>query len=208
MPRLALAAWLFTALGAWPVHAATPARRAAPSPAPANTVPVNTPGALTVLYGDDHVFAIVVPNGWVVDDTSGLGSRIRTVIYPKGQTWIAAKTVMYVNPLHQDLKARKTLRQMIDRDVAAFRKATPGGRVTTAPSLKTSQGKTAEVRYFAPGPGEPGEAVAYLEEPGLVMLLVLSSTEPGGFRRALPAFRQLVQGYQFVGANIQTPTGR
>ena len=33
---------------------------------------------------------------------SGLGSKIRVVLYPRGQKWATAPTVMYSNPLHQD----------------------------------------------------------------------------------------------------------
>lgn len=196
-----------------PAQAAKPAAKPVPRVAarngvPIKTVPANTPGALTLLYGDDHVFGVVVPKGWVADDSSGIGSRIRTVFYPAGQTWAAAKAVMYANPLHQDDKVRRTLRQMIDKDVAAFRKASPRGKVTTVPSITTVNGQTAEVRYFAPGGASPSEAVAYVAEQDLVMLLVLSAREPDAFQRSLPAFRELVTGYQFVGAGLQTPTGR
>ena len=31
-----------------------------------------------------------MPPGWALDDTSGLGAKIRVVLYPKGQTWATA----------------------------------------------------------------------------------------------------------------------
>ncbi len=165
-------------------------------------------GALTLVYGDDHVFGVVAPEGWAVDDSSGLGSRIRVVLYPRGQKWDNAPTVMYVNPLHQDARRPKTLTQMIVHDVEQFQKANPRGKVVAAPMIRTAKGKTAQVRYFAPDGGDPAEAVAYIEEPDLVMLLVLSSREPGGFQKTLPAFHALVERYEFVGGNIQTPSAR
>ena len=49
------------------------------------------------------------------------------------------------------------------------------------------------------------EAVAYVAEADLVMLLVLQSRDADGFRRGLPAFESLVASYQFVAGGIQTP---
>lgn len=178
-------------------------RASAPTPAPAKASSPVRP--LTLVYGDNHVFGVTVPAGWTLDDTSGLGSRIRVVLYPQGEKWKTANTVMYVNPMHQAATAKKTLRQMVDADVAAFRKNAPKGVVTVAPSLRTAKDKIAEVRYFAPGGGDPLEAVGYVEEDGLVMLLVLSSHTASGFRGALPAFQDLVNGYQFVAAGVKTP---
>ena len=196
------AALLAAALAAIPAlaPAATPAPRRAPAPAaPAPK------GVFTILYGDDHAFGITPPEGWAVDDTAGLGSHIRVVLYPRGQKWDTAPTVMYVNPLHQKAEARRTLRQMIDRDIADFMKRSPKGRVTAGRPLRTGKALVAEVRYFAPEGGEPLEAVAYVAEQDLVMLLVLSSRDGTGFRSGLPAFESLVTSYQFVAGGIQTP---
>jgi hypothetical protein len=188
-------------LAAAPAYAATTAP-AKPKPAPA------TAGAqpeLTILYGDDHAFGLVVPQGWTVDDTSGIGSKIRVVLYPKGQTWANAPTVMYVNPLHQKQEQRRTLRQMIEKDVADFKQQAPRGAVSSQAPLQTATGQPAEVRYFAHDGGPPTEAVAYVAEDQLVMLLVLQSRDSAGFQKNLPAFRSLVAGYRFVIGGIQTP---
>lgn len=210
---LALLTGLSLALIASPApgaHAAAkPANRSAAKPAAkAPAKKGAAPGALTLVYGDDHVFGIVAPAGWAVDDSSGLGSRIRVVLYPIGQKWDSAPTVMYANPLHQDPRRPKTLTQMVVHDVEQFQKANPRGKVVAAPMIRTAKGQTAQVRYFAPDGGEPSEAVAYIDEQDLVMLLVLASREPGGFQKNLSAFHALVEHYEFVGSNIQTPTSR
>lgn len=159
----------------------------------------------TLLYGDDHVFAICAPSGWVIDDSSGMGSKIRVVLYPKGQKWATAKTVMYVNPLHQDAKRPKTLRDMIAHDMTAFRKSNPQGVALSGPMMPTATEKKAEVRFFAHDGGKPHEAVAYVAEDELVMLLVLSSRSAEDFSLALPAFQLLVKSYNFVGSGLLTP---
>ena len=159
----------------------------------------------TLLYGDDHVFAICAPTGWVIDDSSGMGSKIRVVLYPKGQKWATAQTVMYVNPLHQDAKRPKPLRDMIAHDMTAFRKNNPKGVALSGPMMPTATEKKAEVRFFAHDGGKPHEAVAYVAEDELVMLLVLSSRTAEEFSRALPAFQLLVKSYNFVGSGLLTP---
>lgn len=161
---------------------------------------------MTLLYGDDHVFGIVPPPGWVVDDTSGLGSKIRVVLYQVGQKWATAQTIMYSNPLHQDPHARRTLAQMIERDIAAFRQQSPRGKVVSAPPIRNVRRQQAEVRYFSPDGRDPLTAVAYYEEKELVMLLVLESKTSAGLRAALPAFNGMVGSYQFVASSVQTPT--
>lgn len=191
------------ALAAFPAPA--PVAHAAAAPRAAKPASAAPSGEFTILYGDNHVLGVTPPPGWTVDDTSGLGSKIRIVLYPKGERWATAPTVMYLNPLHQKAESRRTLLQMIEHDVAEFGKKAPKGKVTPGTPLRTGKAKNAEVRYFAPGGGEPTEAVAYVPEDELVMLLVLSSRDAAGFKRHLPAFESLVASYQFVAGNIETP---
>ena len=182
------------------------ARRGGAAPAAARSGAAPVKGSMTLLYGDDHVFGIVPPPGWVVDDTSGLGSKIRVVLYPLGQKWATAQTVMYSNPLHQDPRTRKTFGQLLERDIAAFRKQSPRGKVVSAPPIQNVRKQQAEVRYFSPDGRDPLTAVAYYEEKDLVMLLVLEAKTATGFRDALPAFNGMVASYQFVASGVQTPT--
>jgi len=174
--------------GAPPVEAARPAAGA-------------TTRQALVIEGDDHLFMVAAPKGWVLDDTAGMGSRIRCVFYPKGQTWVAAPTVMYVNPLHGLGLKERTFSNMLAYQEQEFRKHAPKGRMTEQGTLPTAGGKTARLRYYAHEGGAPNEAIAFVPEDELVMLIVLTSRTPQGFRDALPAFRELVATYAWVGSN-------
>lgn len=174
---------------------AAPARSVPPPAAPAERKAL-------VIEGDDHLFMVSTPIGWVIDDTSGMGSRIRCVFYPKGQKWATAPTVMYVNPLHGFAAKERKFSMLISDDVREFLKRSPKGRVMDAGNLPTAaSGKQAVVRYFSEDGGPPHEAVAYVPEKQLVMLIVLQSRTPQGFQAALPAFRDLVSTYAWVGTN-------
>lgn len=154
-----------------------------------------------VVSGDDHLFMASAPKGWVLDDTSGMNSRIRCVFYPKGQKWSTAPTVMYVNPLHGYTAKTRTVSALIAEDARAFLKRSPRGKVTDMGKIKTLGGKDAFVRYFSEDGGAAHEAVAYVPEKDLVMLIVLSSKSPQGFQQALPAYRDLIGTYSWVGTN-------
>jgi len=172
-----LAALLVTlALGAPAVGASKPVA--------ASSATVATPEAAAhdtstrkamVIEGDNHMFMVSAPDGWVLDDTAGMGSRIRCVFYPKGQKWATAATVMYVNPLHGYGAKARTVSALIAEDEKSFRQRSPRGKVTEGGTIQTTGKKTAVVRYFSNDGGPAHEAVAYVPEAELVMLLVLGS---------------------------------
>ena len=175
--------------------AAAPAKSSAtPDPSVRNAV---------VIEGDDHLFMVAAPQGWVLDDTSGMGSRIRCVFYPKGQTWAAAPTVMYVNPMHGYGLKERTVSAMIAQNEKDFHKRAPKGKVVEAGTLQTASGKTAKVRHFSYDGGATTEAVAFVPENELVMLVVLSARDSKGFQSGLGAFRELVSTYAWVGSNAE-----
>ena len=191
-------------LGAGPAAGSKPAAASVAPGATAATAPhdTSTRRAL-VIEGDNHLFMISAPEGWVLDDTSGMGSRIRCVFYPKGQKWATAPTVMYVNPLHGYGAKTRTVSMLIAEDEKSFKKNSPRGKVTDGGTIQTSGRKTAVVRYFSSNGGSAHEAVAYVPEAEMVMLLVLSSKTPEGFQGALAAYRELVQSYAWVASNAE-----
>jgi hypothetical protein len=184
----------------------------ASKPVAASSATVATPEAAAhdtstrkamVIEGDNHMFMVSAPDGWVLDDTAGMGSRIRCVFYPKGQKWATAATVMYVNPLHGYGAKTRTVSTLIAEDEKSFKKNSPRGKVTDGGTIQTTGKKTAVVRYFSIDGGPAHEAVAYVPEAEMVMLLVLSSKTPQGFQGALAAYRELVQSYAWVASNAE-----
>ncbi len=177
--------------------------RPASKPAAAASQPDTSARRALVIEGDNHLFMVSAPRGWVLDDTAGMGSRIRCVFYPRGQTWATAPTVMYVNPLHGFGAKTRTVSNLIAEDEKSFRKRAPRGRVIEGGKYTTGGNKVATVRYFSESGGAPHEAVAYVPEADLVMLVVLSARTPEGFQRALGAYRELVGSYAWVASNTE-----
>src|SRR5438093_8095792 len=48
-----------------------------------------------IVYGPKAAFNIAAPEGWVLDNTSGVEQGLPCVLYPKGSSWADAKTIMY-----------------------------------------------------------------------------------------------------------------
>jgi hypothetical protein len=195
-----------------PSHAAP----ASPGPAPAGTAGRRAPAAapkskgpaFTMLYGDDHVFGVVPPRGWAVDDSSGLTSNMRVVMYPRGQKWATAPTVIYFSAMHFNAKHPPTLLAEIQRDSVNFMKQAPRGKVTRGPQLRTSKGQVGELRLYSREGHDADEAVAYFMEKSFVMLAVLSSRQVGGLASNLASFREMASSYELVAGDIATPTSR
>src|SRR5262245_37603425 len=188
-------------LGAGPATSSKPA--ASGTATPGATPHDTSTRQAVVIEGDNHMFMVSAPVGWVLDDTAGMGSRIRCVFYPKGQKWNTAPTVMYVNPLHGYGAKTRTVSMLIAEDEKSFKKNTPRGKVTDGGTIQTTGKKTAVVRYFSNDGGPAHEAVAYVPEAEMVMLLVLSSKTPQGFQGALTAYREMVQSYAWVASNAE-----
>ena len=48
-----------------------------------------------IVYGPKAAFNIGAPEGWVLDNESGKEHGLPCVLYPKGDSWADARTVMY-----------------------------------------------------------------------------------------------------------------
>ncbi|PYK13996.1 MAG: hypothetical protein DME65_00190, partial [Verrucomicrobia bacterium] len=48
-----------------------------------------------VVYGPKAAFKIDAPDGWVLDNNSGVKQGLPSVLYPNSSSWADAKTIMY-----------------------------------------------------------------------------------------------------------------
>jgi hypothetical protein len=152
-------------------------------------------GGFGILYGDDHAFFVNAPEGWVLDNTSGVSQGLHAVFYPKGESWEKAVAVMYVNTAKRG--ESETVFTLIEGDTARFRQNNPDVRVEKEPPIAMSKGGKAEVRYFTGDQWGNSEAIAYIEEETIFVLIVLTSRTKEAFESAKLAFGDLVRSYSF-----------
>jgi hypothetical protein len=171
-------------------------RRALAALAIALAVPAAAAAQSGIVYGDRGAFRITAPDGWVLDTQSGVPDGVHAAIYPNGGSWSGSPVVMYAHAVDRDANASAA--SVIGDDVAEWKQRFADLQVTDAGTLPTAGGKPAAVRYFVSLAGGSWEAVAYVEEPRVVSIVVMTSRTRAGFDQSLPAFAALVNSYAWM----------
>lgn len=155
-----------------------------------------------LVYGKDYAFAVTAPAGWFFDSESGIQQGLHAVFYPAGSSWKESQAVMYVNAAAKT----DTLEKFVEGDVANFRKGSPRLKVTDEESPAVAGRQRVVAKRFVEDQLGNFEAVAYVEESKVVVMLVLSARTQDEFDAALPAFRKLVSSYRFISDKVVTGT--
>lgn len=169
-----------------------------------NKVADKDQNALTegLVYGKGHSFWISAPNGWILDNSSGVNRGLYAVFYPKGLTWKNSTAVMYANTARK--KADESLEDFIKGDTDNFKeKGSPNITIAKAEPIKTKDGKLAQVRLFTGDQWANSEAVAYIPENKVIVMIVLTSRTETDFKKSLGAFQALVGSYQFLAEDVR-----
>ena len=146
-----------------------------------------------ILESDGGSFAIEGPKNWIADRKVGHRLGVCCVYYEKG-SWDTAETVMYPNIVTKG-RGRATLQELMDSDLATFRKDNPG--MTYVDGDIPFNGRTARVRYFHGVNQGSSEAVAYIDEEKIIALVVLSSKTEKGLVKALPLLAETLETYKY-----------
>lgn len=152
----------------------------------------------TILLGQYYAFILAEPNGWNLDTSAGKSDSLDAVLYPDGSSWADGTAVMYVRVTYKDSKTKRSMQQVIENDIEEFKQRNKDSTVSTMPSYLTRDKKKAEMRNFYDAEHKNQEAVAYIDEPKLVVILVLTSRNKDEYSKSLPAFKDLVASYFFV----------
>lgn len=160
-----------------------------------------------IIYGKNHGFTLTAPKGWVLDNKSGVKDGLHAVFYPVGSSWLKGSVVMYANVYHKKDVKGESLEQIIAGDVAEYKKRAAGLKVTDAKPLPTKwdkgvKDKEATIKHFTDDEHGINEAVAYIDEGKVVVILVLNAQTKKDFELSLPAFKELVGSYFFLTSSV------
>ncbi|HJT00585.1 MAG TPA: hypothetical protein VJ756_15955 [Terriglobales bacterium] len=155
-----------------------------------------SPENAAIIYSDHGGFMISVPKGWVLDRATGQKMGTCCVLYPQGSSWDQADSVIYPNIAEK--QPGQTLQQLMANDLDGFRQRFPKMNVVEARDLPAGEGAAAKVRVFYGVNQGSFELVAYVDEPQVVALLVLSSRSKEALGEALPAFREVLKSYVYM----------
>jgi len=133
-----------------------------------------------IVYGAKAAFYFRAPDGWVVDPISGQKHGFNGVLYPKDSSWADAETVMYAD-VEDDCTDATAF--------AANRVEDQKRRHHCVAKEKVASGKTKDdAAYFineypATAIYTQWERVAYIQLPGAVGYVVLSSRNEESYRK-------------------------
>jgi hypothetical protein len=148
-----------------------------------------------IVYGPKAAFSIAAPDGWVLDNTSGTGQGLPCVLYPKGESWADARTVMYA-------KIAGTKFEDVSAFVAMAIKEMQ--KTHGKPKEKVASGKTGDRHdyfineYPATKSYSQWEHVAYVQLPHAVAYIVLSSRDEASFRKDSHALQDVLKSFAYL----------
>jgi hypothetical protein len=153
----------------------------------------NYPGG--IVYGPKAAFSISAPEDWVLDNESGAEQGLPCVLYPKGESWADARTVMYAkiaSTQYEDAEkfAAVAIKQMQNKHGKPKEKIDKG---------KTGNGQSFFINeYPATKTYSQWERVAYVQLPKAVAYIVLSSRDEASYRRDAPALREVLKTFIYL----------
>lgn len=183
--------------------ATPPQKPEAKKEAPTTQVQMGPNGQTGVVYGPGHAFSLDAPAQWVLDNQSGVDQGLQAVFYPVGKSWTNSPSVMYANVYLKKDQKDENAATVAAKDIADFRKHSRTFKVLDADPLPVGdlagdKPRTALVKYFSGDDFGNFEAVAYINESKVVVMLVLSARKEEEFKKALPVFAELVRSYHFL----------
>lgn len=152
---------------------------------------------IAVIIGENSAWTIESPEGWRLEPDGATMAGVGAAFIPADQQWSTAPSVLYGITLPKR-SASTTIEDIMREDSARTAARRPGTLVRSADSLDTFQGVSAVVRHCISPDSTTVEAVAYINGPTAVALVVLSCRSLADFQSALPAFVRLVDSYEWI----------
>jgi len=161
-----------------------------------------------IIYGNNHAFGLTAPDGWVLDNHSGVNQGLYAVFYRKGQTWENATTVMYANTATLEDRVHKTIDQLITYDLNNFRKEYSNIQICDAQDIIVNDKVIAKIKYLSGKSYGNFEAIAYIDAVKTGVMIIMSSRTKEGFETSLNAFENLVKSYIFIADKVVIEKGQ
>ena len=149
-----------------------------------------------IVYGPKAGFNIAAPEGWVIDNSSGVEQGLPCVLYRKGDTWENADPLMYAkiaSTSYEDAEA------FVKFAIEEMKKQRGEYKTKRVESGKTKDGHVWFVNEYSPGEGYPRyERVAYIQLPKAVAYVVYSADKEATFRKHQSALQQLLNSFHYL----------
>ncbi len=147
-----------------------------------------------MIYGKNHAFFLDPPKGWVLDNSAGVSQGSQAVFYPIGGSWQNSSVVMYANVMDKEEETYNTFEKAIAYDISQFKERDSSVKIRDSSAIVLGNNKQAIVKTFF---YSNYDAVAYIDESKVVVILVLSARTEAQFKNSYFDFKELVKSYGF-----------
>jgi hypothetical protein len=155
-----------------------------------------TEGGSGMLFGDDHAFYFTAPNGWVIDNESGVSQGLHMLFYPVGYTWSNSPVFAYGRVVARD-QTIKSIGDQVKSTVDDFHQhGNPNYVARKGPSFALAGGEKIQVYFFSGDKWGNYEAAGYVEEKQTINFIVLNARSEEVFNKYWIDFQRLVQTYE------------
>lgn len=155
-----------------------------------------------IIYGGNHAYSLTAPDGWVLDNKSGVKQGLHAVFYKQGESWDKAGTIMYTTTASLEDNAHKTLEKLIKFDLDNFKKEYSDIQIVDAKDIVIKGNEVAIVKYLSGKSYGNFEAMAYINAGKTGIMIVMSSRTKQGFDNSLTAFESLVKSHLFMADKV------
>jgi hypothetical protein len=148
-----------------------------------------------IVYGPKAAFKIGAPEGWILDNSSGVEQGLPCVLYPKGSTWAGAKTIIY---------AKIASTQFTDAETFVARAIKEMEKIHGLPRQKIESGKTGDGQAYFVNEYAPTESycqyerIAYVQLPHAVAYIVLSARDETSYRKHAGALKEVLKSFAYL----------
>ena len=155
-----------------------------------------TEGGTGMIFGSNHAFTFTAPEGWVLDNQSGVQQGLHMIFYPVGESWSSSPVMAYGASVLKNSSLRG-IEDQVNATVQRFhREGNPNYSAESKERGILPGGKMVYVYFFQGDQWGNYEAVGYIEEPETINFLVYNARNKTEFEKHLPAFRSAIATYR------------
>jgi hypothetical protein len=156
-----------------------------------------------ILYGPSHAFALQAPQGWVLDNKSGVSQNLYAVLYPVGTSWRESSAVMYSRGILKG-DGIMSIKDQVDKTVKEFKESgSPKISVQFIKEITAEKGHKGAIYHYNGDQWGNHEAVVYFEEDKSINFIVLTTRTKEAFDSSLKAFEEAAASYMFITDDVQ-----
>jgi len=158
-----------------------------------------------IVHGPKAGFNISAPEGWVLDNESGKGQDMPCVLYPKGESWSNAKTVMYAKVASPQWEGVNAFVAWAIQGMKA-QHGTPKEKIASG---KTKDGHDYFINeYPATKTYSQWERVGYVQLPQGVAYIVLTSRDKASYQKDSGQLEKVLKTLVYVEPKSEVASGQ